>query len=61
MTNNTCKQTCMSGYSDNNNGNGQEYTCPNGVFTGTKIVCTGNITSNYIYTVFDGQIGEENE
>eukprot|EP00494_Astrolonche_serrata_P026919 UN27182 len=36
----TCVQTCDLHYADNNNENGQEYTCPNGVWAGTTIECT---------------------
>ena len=40
-TDENCTQTCTDGYSDNNNGNGQDYTCVDGSFSGTLIVCTG--------------------
>lgn len=31
--NGVCRQYCLWDYADNNNGNGQTYRCPNGVFT----------------------------
>ena len=38
-TDETCTQTCLEGYTDNNNGNGQHYTCEDGNFVGTLLVC----------------------
>jgi len=38
-TNETCIQTCSEGYEDNNFGNGQTYSCPDGEFTGTLLAC----------------------
>jgi len=39
VTDATCTQFCAPGYIDNNNNDGQAYTCPNGVFTGSLIDC----------------------
>lgn len=39
-TDQSCTQHCRHGYRDNNEGKGQRYTCPSGVFTGTKLHCT---------------------
>jgi hypothetical protein len=47
MTDETCTQTCSAGYSDNNNGAGQTYTCPDGELLGTLIVCTPDACSGY--------------
>ena len=43
VTDGTCTQMCTTGYSDNNGGNGQEYTCVGGTWAGTALVCTGVI------------------
>ena len=42
VTDGSCTQECKTGYSDNNSGNGQVYTCPAGVFTGTLLTCSPN-------------------
>jgi hypothetical protein len=39
-TDSTCTQFCTAGYSDNNGGAGQAYTCAAGVFAGTLLECT---------------------
>ena len=46
-----CTQTCTAGYSDNNSGNGQEYTCDAGSFVGTALTCTGmvNIVKFFVF------------
>ena len=44
-----CTQTCSAGYSDNNSGNGQVYTCDAGSFVGTALTCTGTSTIIYVY------------
>ena len=36
----SCTQYCDAGYTDNNDGSGQEYTCPGGVFAGVALSCT---------------------
>jgi hypothetical protein len=36
----TCTQTCTAGYSDNNNGMGQAYSCTAGGFAGTFLTCS---------------------
>ena len=40
-TDGTCTQMCTTGYSDNNSGNGQDYTCVDGTWAGTALVCSG--------------------
>lgn len=39
-TDGTCVQRCALGFNDNNNGNGQAYSCEGGVFKGTLLTCT---------------------
>eukprot|EP00808_Paulinella_micropora_P003614 g41849.t1 len=40
LTGGQCTHFCTSGYSDNNGGYGQAYTCPHGRVSGTPLVCT---------------------
>jgi hypothetical protein len=47
FTDQTCTQTCSAGYSDNNNGAGQTYTCPDGELLGTLLVCTPDSCPGY--------------
>jgi hypothetical protein len=46
VTDATCTQTCATGYTDNNDGNGQTYTCPAGTLTGTLLECSGAVCSS---------------
>ena len=43
-TDESCTHTCQQGYNDNNHGEGQTYHCVDGIFSGTPLVCTGNMT-----------------
>jgi hypothetical protein len=36
----SCLHTCLAGYSDNNNGAGQRYSCVAGAFSGTLLSCS---------------------
>ena len=40
VTDATCTHRCIDGYLDNGNGNGQTYTCPGGVLSGTLLICS---------------------
>ena len=42
VTGETCTQTCAAGYADNSgvDGGSEQYTCPDGTFTGTVLTCT---------------------
>ena len=41
LTDMSTTEHCAPYYFDNNNGQGQTYTCPGGEFTGTALTCTG--------------------
>jgi hypothetical protein len=42
VTDDSCTQKCTAGYSDNNGGEGQTYTCDAGDFDGDLLECTPN-------------------
>jgi hypothetical protein len=50
VTDDTCTQTCTTGYSDNNNGDGQDYTCSAGEFVGTLLECTPDSCADLVPT-----------
>jgi len=39
---------CTAGYSDNNDGMGQNYSCESGVFNGSALICTANDCSSNV-------------
>ena len=51
-TDRSCLHQCTNGYIDNNNGNGQMYTCPDGKFSGTVLTCERNNIKKYIYWIY---------
>ena len=50
VTDETCTHHCTAGYTDNNNGNGRDYTCPGGTLGGVLLTCTENRCSSFPFT-----------
>ena len=48
QTDSTCTHGCTAGYSDNNGGVGQQYTCVAGSFDGTALACVANDCSDQL-------------